>query len=108
MFLPVFRAVAKRAFELLLRPVIGQQAINPAGAGRIWLAPQHAQVRGSHDRLALVTCNRPVLSSRSVVTVAVSGVASALPFVVAARAARWSLMGPVVPTSVGPPRQPRR
>src|SRR5262245_55342396 len=107
MLLLVFDAVAQRAFELFLRPVVGQHAIDPADASRIRLTPEHVQVRRSHDRLGLITCHCPVVSSRSLITVAIAGVVPALPFVVAARAARWSFMGPVVPTAVGPPRQPR-
>ena len=104
-FLPVFRAVAQLAFELLLRPMVVHHAIDPACAGRIRLASEHVQVRRSHDRPSLVTRHRPLVSRRAVATVA--RVVPALPVIVAARAARTSFIVPVVPVAVRPPRQPR-
>src|SRR5258705_7337840 len=70
MLLPVFRAVPQLVFELLLRPPIVQHAIDPARARRIRLAPEHIQVRGSHDRLGLITRHRRVVSRRIVAAVA--------------------------------------
>src|ERR1700759_4938969 len=57
MLLPILRAVAQLIFELLLRPMIVDHVVDPAGAGRVGVAAEHVLIRGLHDRLGLLSCH---------------------------------------------------
>jgi hypothetical protein len=60
MLLLVFRAVAQLIFELLLRPMIVEHVVHPTSTGWIRIATEHILVRGSHDRLRLLSRHRSI------------------------------------------------